>query len=153
MRRDELYLRDMIEATDAIAGFIANVEESVFVGNDLLRSATLLKLTIIGEASARLSDALKTCYPDVEWRDIVGFRNIAVHAYFSVNWSIVWVAATTDAPALCTRLLQILAAEFPLSPVNVAQAPTSPSAPEAEESAGFPPTRRCSGQDALGTFG
>ena len=118
MRRDELYLRDIIEATDAIAGFVSNVEQSAFVGNDLLRSATLLKLTIIGEASARLSDELKTRYADVEWRDIVGFRNIAVHAYFSVNWSIVWVAATTDAPTLRTRILQILAAEFPASPVN-----------------------------------
>ena len=118
MRRDELYLRDMIEAADAIAGFIADAEESAFVGNDLLRSATLLKLTIIGEASGRLSDELKARYPDVEWRDIVGFRNIAIHAYFSVNWSIVWVAATTDASALRTRILQILAAEFPNSPVN-----------------------------------
>jgi uncharacterized protein with HEPN domain len=118
LRRDELYLRDMIEAADAIAGFIADTDESVFAGNDLLRSATLLKLTIIGEASARLSDELKTRHPDVEWRDIVGFRNIAVHAYFSANWSIVWVAATTDAPALRTRILQILEAEFPLSPVN-----------------------------------
>lgn len=118
MRRDELYLRDIIEAADAIAGFITDTEEIAFVGNDLLRSATLLKLTIIGEASARLSDELKTRYSDVEWRDIVGFRNIAIHAYFSVNWSIVWVAATTDAPALRTQILQVLATEFPHSPMT-----------------------------------
>ena len=118
MRRDELYLRDIIEAADAIAGFVANVDEGVFVGSDLLRSATLFKLTIIGEASARLSDELKTRYPDVEWNAIIGFRSIAVHAYFSVNWSIVWVSALTDAPALRTRILQIMAAELPLSPIN-----------------------------------
>ena len=118
MRLDELYLRDIIEAADAVAGFIADVEENAFVGSDLLRSATLQKLSIIGEASARLSDGIKTRYADVEWRDIVGFRNIAIHAYFSVNWSIVWVAATMEVPALRARILQILAAEFPASPVN-----------------------------------
>jgi len=80
------------------------------------RSATLHKLTIIGEASARLSDDLKARYSDVEWRDIVAFRNIAVHSYFSVDWAIVWVAATTEAPALRTQVLQILSAEYPQSP-------------------------------------
>lgn len=108
----------MIEAADAIAAFVSNVEEGMFVGNDLLSSATLLELTIIGEAAARLSDERKARHSDVQWRDIVGFRNIAVHKYFSVDWSIVWVAATTDAPALRTQLLRILGTEFPLSPVN-----------------------------------
>jgi len=116
LRRDELYLRDMIEATDSIARFVANVEQSVFMENDLFRSATLHKLTILGEASARLSDDLKARQPDVEWRDIVAFRNIAVHSYFSVDWAIVWVAATADAPTLRAQIVQILSAEFPQSP-------------------------------------
>ncbi|MCP4546772.1 MAG: DUF86 domain-containing protein, partial [bacterium] len=47
--------------------------------------------------------------PDVDWRDIVAFRNIAVHAYFSVDWSIVWTTATEDAPALRERVEKILA--------------------------------------------
>jgi uncharacterized protein with HEPN domain len=107
MRRDELYLRDVIEAGDSIAKFVAGVDRSAFMDNDMLRSATLHKLTIIGEASARLSDDLKSRYPDVEWRDIIAFLNIAVHSYFSVDWAIVWVAATLEAPALRTQVLQI----------------------------------------------
>lgn len=43
----------------------------------------------------------------------MAFRNIAVHAYFSVDWPTVWVAATDDAPALRTKVVAILAAEFP----------------------------------------
>jgi uncharacterized protein with HEPN domain len=42
----------------------------------------------------------------------VGFRNIAVHAYFAVDWSIVWVTATQDAPQLRQQVSKILAAEF-----------------------------------------
>ena len=100
MRPEELYLSNIVEAADSIASFLADVKEAEFVGDDLLRSAILQKLTVIGEASARLPEAFKRKHPDVEWADIVAFRNIAVHAYFSVEWSIVWVAASEDAPAL-----------------------------------------------------
>ena len=54
MRREDLFLHDIVEAADAIAAFLTDVEEADFVGHDLLRSAVLQKLTIIGEAAARL---------------------------------------------------------------------------------------------------
>jgi hypothetical protein len=41
---------------------------------------------VIGEAAARLPQAFREAHPQVEWRDIVAFRNIAVHAYFAVQW-------------------------------------------------------------------
>ena len=113
MRGDALYLADMVEAADAIAGFLAGAQREAFVGNDLVRSAVLQKLAVIGEAAARLSADFKDRHPRIEWADIVAFRNIAVHAYFSVDWSIVWVAATEDAPALRKQVMQILASEYP----------------------------------------
>jgi len=113
LRRDELYLRDIVEAADAIADFLVNIQEDHFVGNDLLRSAVLQKLIMIGEAAARLAQDFKARYPEVEWADIVAFRNIAVHVYFSVQWPIVWVTATQDVPALRQQIQSILAAEWP----------------------------------------
>lgn len=113
MRHDELYLRDIIEAADAVAGFLVNVREDQFSSNDLLRSATLQKLIMIGEAAARLSQQFKSRHAEVEWADIVAFRNIVVHAYFSVHWPIVWATATTDVPALREQILSILEAEYP----------------------------------------
>ncbi len=56
MRRDELYLADIIEAADAIAGFLKDVDKETFAGSDLIRSAVLQKLMVIGEAVARVSD-------------------------------------------------------------------------------------------------
>ncbi|MDX1581865.1 MAG: HepT-like ribonuclease domain-containing protein [Alphaproteobacteria bacterium] len=43
----------------------------------------------------------------------MGFRNIAVHAYFSVDWNIVWVTATKDVPELRHLVAEILASDFP----------------------------------------
>lgn len=43
--------------------------------------------------------------------DIIGFRNFAVHAYFAVSWSVVWVTATEDVPMLAEQIAAILAEE------------------------------------------
>jgi uncharacterized protein with HEPN domain len=44
---------------------------------------------------------------------MAGFRNIAVHAYFSVEWPIVWVAATEETPTLRRQIAMILERDFP----------------------------------------
>lgn len=113
MRREELYLTDIVEAADAIQKFLQDVRQEDFVGNDLLRSAVLQKLTIIGEAAVRLPKEFQRNHPEIEWADIVAFRNIAVHAYFAVDWAIVWVAATRDALELKRKIAKILKREFP----------------------------------------
>ena len=55
MRPERLYINDILEAADAIERFIEGVSEGDFIGNDLLRSAVLQKLSVIGEAASRLS--------------------------------------------------------------------------------------------------
>lgn len=113
MRRERLYLLDVVEAADAIESFLAGVSEAAFLDSDLLRSAVLQKLLIVGEAASRLPRDFCDRHSDVDWSGIVGFRNIAVHAYFSIEWRMVWVAATEEAPALRRQVTRILEAEFP----------------------------------------
>lgn len=110
MRRDDLYLADIVEAADSIAAFLASVKEAEIAGNDLLRSAVLQKLSVIGEAAARVSTDLRNRHPAIPWSQIVAFRNMAVHAYFSVQWPIVWTTATQDVPSLKARIAEILRA-------------------------------------------
>ena len=115
MRPEELYLLDIIEAANAIDRFIQATEKADFIGNDLLRSAVLQKLSIIGEAAAKLPKDFRMRHNVVPWADIVGFRNIAIHAYFAIDWSIVWITATRDVPLLKKMVADILAADFPAS--------------------------------------
>lgn len=114
MRRDYLYLADIVAAADAIERFIARGGHSreSFMDDELVQSAVLQKLIVIGEATARLSAEFRSSHRDVEWTDIIAFRNIAVHAYFAVDWAIVWVAATHDAPLLKQQVTHIIADEF-----------------------------------------
>jgi uncharacterized protein with HEPN domain len=113
MRPERLYLTDIVEAVDSIRDFLDGVQESKFLSDDLIRSAVLQKLTVIGEAAARLPTEFCERHPQIPWRDIVAFRNIAVHAYFAVEWPIVWVAATEEAPLLRDQAAEILVQEFP----------------------------------------
>jgi uncharacterized protein with HEPN domain len=111
MRREELYLTDIIEAADAIQRFLKDIEQNEFLQNELLQSAVLQKLMIIGEAASRLPKEFRDRHSEIEWEDIIGFRNIAVHAYFAVEWSIVWVAATQETPELRRKIAEFLARE------------------------------------------
>lgn len=111
MRREDLYLADMLEACRAVARFIADMDEAAFQESELHQAAVLQKLTVIGEAASRLSSELQASHPQIDWRAITGFRNIAVHAYFSVDWSIVWATAIYDLPPLQKDLETILEAQ------------------------------------------
>lgn len=112
MRSNELYLVDILEAADAIERFIAGFQLDDFVKDEKCQSAVLQKFTTIGEAAARLPSDLRDRYPDIEWRKIVGLRNLLVHAYFSVKLSIIYATATKDVPQLRRKIAQILKQEF-----------------------------------------
>jgi uncharacterized protein with HEPN domain len=112
MRREELYLRDIVEAADHIQQFLTGVDRSGFEASELLRSAVVQKLAVIGEAAARLPAGVHAAHPEIPWSRIVAFRNVLVHSYFGVDWEVVWIAATKDAPALREEVREILKAEF-----------------------------------------
>ena len=112
MRREELYLRDIVEAADSVAGFLSGVRREEFLQDDLLRSAVLQKLMVIGEAAAHVGDALRNKYPEVPWRRIVSFRNYAIHEYFGMNWGYAWIAGTEDVQLPRESVIAVLKAEF-----------------------------------------
>ncbi len=115
-QHDRQRLRDIVEASDAIADFVADSADAGFEEDDLVRSAVLYKLVIIGEAAARLSESAVEHHSHVPWADIVGLRNIVVHQYFGVSWDRVWVTATVEVPKLREQVAQILKAEWPADP-------------------------------------
>jgi len=55
MRHESLYLNDIVEAADHIAEFISGADFDAFQESEMLRSAVVQKLSIIGEAAARVS--------------------------------------------------------------------------------------------------
>ncbi|MGH9771969.1 MAG: HepT-like ribonuclease domain-containing protein [Candidatus Acidiferrales bacterium] len=108
MRHESLYLSDILEAADHISEFIAGADFRAFEKSELLRSAVVQKLTLIGEAAARVPEGLKTRHPEIQWPQIISFRNILVHAYFGIDWDVLWRAANNRCPILRKQVADIL---------------------------------------------
>jgi len=108
MRPERLYLQDILDACDAIERFLQRTTETAFMQDELIQSAVLQKLIVVGEAAARLPRSFTEQQPGIDWADIVAFRNFAVHEYFAVDWKIVWVTATEDVPLLRRKINALL---------------------------------------------
>lgn len=108
MRPDVVLLKDMADAVYAADLFQVGLDEETFTRVDLVRSAVMYKLIIVGEAAGRLSTELQDAHPEVPWQKVVSFRNRATHGYFAVDWSIVYEIITVDAPRLRSQLLDII---------------------------------------------
>ena len=95
MRREELYLRDIVEAADHIAGFVAGLDYPSFEASELIRSAVVQKITVIGEAAAHIPDQLRACHPGIPWPRIVAFRNILIPDLLT------WVGEPLERTGVC----------------------------------------------------
>jgi len=67
---------DIVEAADSIAAFLSERDdEDGFRRDELLKSAVLQKLTVIGEAAGRIGTDLKQRHSEIPWADVVAFRH------------------------------------------------------------------------------
>ncbi len=113
MRRDRQRLEDILESLDSLPRITGERTETEFLNDESTRYAVAQRLTVVGEAAARLSPEVKERYPAVPWADVVAFRNMLVHEYFGVHWPLVWQTAIDHAPRLRTQIAEILRTEFP----------------------------------------
>jgi uncharacterized protein with HEPN domain len=108
MRREILYLTDIVESADHIQAFLAGIDFEAFLNSEIIRSAIAQKLAVIGEAAGRISAATRNRAPQVPWPQIVAFRNILVHAYFGIDWEEVWRVAERRCPLLRDQIAGLL---------------------------------------------
>ncbi len=108
MRRERLFPADILEATDHIANFIANADFDEFCRSELLRSAVVQKLAVIGEAAGQIPADIRGCYPEVPRPQIVAFRNVLIHSYFGIDWEIVRHSAKERCPRLRPQIARVL---------------------------------------------
>ncbi|MHC1597099.1 MAG: HepT-like ribonuclease domain-containing protein [Methermicoccaceae archaeon] len=93
-KRDlRLFLMDILEAIEKIERYTSSLSFEEFAKSEMVIDAVVRNLEIIGEASKRLPEDVRSKYSDIPWKRVVGFRNIVIHGYFDVDLEIVWVIA------------------------------------------------------------
>ena len=70
----------------------------------MMRFACIKQLEIIGEASNHLSEETKLKFNDIEWKLIIGMRNIFFHEYFGIDSKVVWEIIKNDLQELKIKL-------------------------------------------------
>jgi len=89
MRSYNLYLKDISESIQKIMGYTQEIDYEEFIENSMVFDAVVRNFEIIGEAARNIPADIKSKFPQIPWADMVGMRNILVHGYFGVDYSIV----------------------------------------------------------------
>ena len=105
---DKVRLSHMLEAAEGAVGFCTDKSYDDLLSNRQLAFAVVRALEIVGEAASQLSDDFKASHDEIPWRDVIAMRNKLIHAYFDINYRIVWSTVTNDLPVLIPILREII---------------------------------------------
>lgn len=111
MKDDSVYLSHIFEKTARILEVTASLSFEEFESNYLVSDSVIRSLEVIGEASNKLSDSFRSENPDIPIRQMVGLRNILIHAYSDVDLKRVWLIAKTNVPTLHEQIKALLGRE------------------------------------------
>jgi uncharacterized protein with HEPN domain len=76
---------------------------------DSIRKLALERaLEVMGEAARRVSGEFKEQHPQIDWRDIVGQRNVLAHDYGKINHRRLYDSTRRIVPLLLAELDRIL---------------------------------------------
>jgi uncharacterized protein with HEPN domain len=99
LKGDRFYLLHILDCIQRIEADTEGGSES-FRASRTIRDAVARNLQILTESSQRLSDDLKSRWPQVEWSRIAAFRNVLVHDYLGLDMERIWAVTQRDVPEL-----------------------------------------------------
>jgi uncharacterized protein with HEPN domain len=104
--RDAQYIANMIFYAKQAQDLYYRTDPDTFLVDPLFQNAVSKSIEQIGEQliTGRLSDELRSAYPELPWNEIKGLRNIAVHEYGNIDWQSIAMVVTKDLPQLLEQL-------------------------------------------------
>jgi uncharacterized protein with HEPN domain len=105
---DIIRLRHMLESAKEACEFMGDTSFEDFSNDRMLVLSIVRALEIIGEAAANVTQTTRDKYPEIEWEVIIGMRNRLIHAYFDINYKIVWQTIHENLPNFTTILESIV---------------------------------------------
>jgi uncharacterized protein with HEPN domain len=110
MSRDlKLYLQDIVDAGNHIRQFVHGIDSwEQFKNDEKTSSAVLRKLEIIGEAIKQVPFKVREQYPNIPWKEMAGMRDRLIHAYFGVDYKLVWKTINSELPDILKAVTSIL---------------------------------------------
>lgn len=95
-----LFIEDILNAIQKIEKYTENETFETFSMDDKTIEAVIRNFEIIGEAASNIPKEIQEKYPYVEWKRMVGFRNVLIHNYFGIEILTVWNTVKNNIPSL-----------------------------------------------------
>jgi len=108
MSRDSASLLDIVRAGQLVLQFAQGLKREQLASDVLRQSAILYQISIMGEATKRLSREFREQHPEVPWDDVAGMRDIIAHQYDRVDLDIVWQVIQRNIPELLDMITPLL---------------------------------------------
>jgi uncharacterized protein with HEPN domain len=97
-RTCKMYFDDILMAIDRILEYTQNYDFLTFKRDYKTVDAVIRNFEIIGEAAKNIPINIKEQYPDVPWDEMYSLRNRISHAYFGIDYEIIWHILTVYLP-------------------------------------------------------
>ena len=85
-----MYLEDVLSSIDRIFEYTQGYDLIRFKQDYKTVDAVIRNFEIIGEAVKNLPAEIKEQYPNVPWYAMYSLRNRVSHAYFGIDYEIIW---------------------------------------------------------------
>ena len=102
--RDNASLWDMVQAIKLIQEFVEPLSFEDYLDSRRDQMAVERGLEILGEAARRISQEFQQAYPEIDWRNTIGLRNVIVHRYEQVQQDQIWAIVAVELPRLLAQL-------------------------------------------------
>ena len=106
--RDAIRFRHMLDSASAILHFIEGRTRKQLNTDRMFSNAVVRELEVLGEAANNISKKTQKLFPEVPWKQIIGMRNTLIHAYFDVDYDIIWETVNNDLPSFYHQLKKIV---------------------------------------------
>jgi len=100
--RDSIILAKILQYISEINGTVSrfSLDLDKFKSDYVVKNAIAMCILTIGTLVGEMTDEFRLKHDQLPWKSIVGLRNIAAHAYGSIDTEILWGIVTTNIPDL-----------------------------------------------------
>jgi uncharacterized protein with HEPN domain len=105
------YLQDILDSINEIRDFTEGISFDEFAADKKTINAVLRSIEVMGEASRRIPEEIRSRYSQVPWRKMTGMRDKLIHEYHGVDIDTVWKTLHEDIPPLRDRINEMIEKE------------------------------------------
>lgn len=106
--RDAAYVWDMLKAARLAHELLEGTSRAAYLRDRMRQLALERALELVGEAARRVSAAFQSAHPQIDWRSIIGQRNVLAHEYGAIDQARLFRTGKESVPRLIPVLEKIL---------------------------------------------